>query len=287
VRCTCLLASAAVVAVVAAAMAVAGAGAGCSSAQTVDTDARRVDAAHGDGPLADAATDAATDAASDAAADADSDAAGCGISTGDTVALDGNGDLAAYPASQVLTPGVPLAAGDRIAITWDPTYLYVTAVSASFAGELKPLHVYLETRALAAAVPATGKEYGGDTPFVPFSPDHLIALRRTDDAGGGTGAYDGVYTPAAAWTTKAFALVPGTHVFASADGGTLSVRTPWTALGGCPAAMRLAAHVVHGDVANDWKDTVPATHTPWVAPGGGYHEIDLTADPAIAGWAVH
>lgn len=270
-----------------------GAMAACSSAQTIGgpdaavIDARAGDAADGDAAASDAASDAPIDAAVDAMIDARVvDAPACAIDPGDTVLLDGTGDLAAYPASQVLTPGVPLAAGDRVAITWDPQYLYVTATAGSFADAFKPLHVYVETGAtLPAAVPTMGKEYGGDTPFLPFSPTHLIAIRRQDD--GGTGAYDGVYTPAAAWTTRTFALVPGTHVFASADNGTLSVRTPWSALGGCPTTMRLAAHVVHGDVANDWKDTVPTTHTPWVAPGGGYYEIDLTADPAIAGWTVH
>ncbi len=250
--------------------------AGCSSAQSAPPDARRVDAAAG--PDAAEPIDAAVDAAPDAAS-------GCAISAGDTPVLDGTGDLAAYPASQVVTPGVPLASGDRVAITWDPTYLYVTVAAASFADPFKPLHVYLETdTTLPAATPAMGKEYGGDTPFLPFAGTHLIAVRRTDDAG--TGPYDGVYQPGApiTWATRTFALLPGTHVFASADNGTLSVRTPWAALGGCPTTMRLAAHVVHGDVANDWKDVVPATHTPWMTPGGGHYRVDLTADPAIDGW---
>lgn len=234
-----------------------------------------------------APTDARVDAAGpDAAIDAPADAPpGCTISTGDSPVLDGAGDLAAYPASQVLTPGVPLVAADRVAITWDPMYLYVTVTAGSFADPFKPLHVYLQTgTTLPAATPSTGKEYGGDTPFLPFAPTHLVAIRRQDDAG--TGAYDGVYVPGdpVTWSTRTFGLVPGTHVFASADNGTLSVRTPWAALGGCPTAMRLAAHVVHGDVANDWKDTVPATHTPWMTPGGGHYRIDLTADPAISGW---
>jgi hypothetical protein len=50
------------------------------------------------------------------------------------------------------------------------------------------------------------------------------------------------------------------------------VRTPWTALGGCPLAVRLTP-TVHGVAANEWKDLLPATHTPRMAPGGGYYEI--------------
>lgn len=257
--------------------------AGCSTAQVAQPDARRIDAA-----TLDADPDAApTDAVVADGEPPDGPGPGCTISTGDTVILDGDGDLAAYPAAQVLSPGVPLLASDRVAITWDPTYLYVTATAGSFADNaFRPLHLYLQTgTTLPAATTSTGKEYGGNTPFLPFAPTQLIAIRRTDDAG--TGAYDGVYVPGApvTWATRSFPLVPGTHVFASADNGTLSVRTPWTALGGCPTTMRLAAHVVHGVVANEWKDAVPTTHTPWVTPGGGYYQIDLTAAPAIAGWS--
>ncbi|HVV82081.1 MAG TPA: hypothetical protein VHE35_03335 [Kofleriaceae bacterium] len=264
--------------------------AGCSSAQVAGDGPPHVDApAALDGPPGDADGDAGLDGATDGAIDAEGDAAPpCPISTGDSPVLDGTGDLAAYPASQVLTPGVPLQATDRVAITWDPMYLYVTATAGSFADPFKPLHVYVETGdALPAAAPSMGKEYGGDVPFLPFAANHLIAVRRQDDSG--TGAYDGVYLPdmPVSWTTRTAALVPGTDVFASADNGTLSVRTPWAALGGCPTTMRLAAHVVNGDVGNDWKDTVPTTHTPWMQPGGGYYEIDLTADPAIAGWTQH
>ena len=134
---------------------------------------------------------------------------------------------------------MPLLASDRVAITWDPTYLYITATAGSFtdaAGAFRPLHVYVQTgTTLPAATTAAGKEYSGTTPFLPFTPTHLIAIRRTDD--GGTGAYDGVYGPGApvTWTTRSFALVPGTHVFVSADNGTLSVRTPWTTASRSPA----------------------------------------------------
>src|SRR5207248_9421130 len=41
----------------------------------------------------------------DAAPDAPPDAAGCAITSGVTPSLDGNGDLAKYPAAQQLAPG--------------------------------------------------------------------------------------------------------------------------------------------------------------------------------------
>jgi hypothetical protein len=201
--------------------------------------------------------------------------------------LDGNGDLAKYAATQVTAPGAPLAGTDEVALTWDRTNLYVTVTSDAFLDPYQPLHVYLETGAapLAAAVASTGKEYGGLTPKLPFTATHLIAVRRTSDSG--TGPYDAVYTPASSWDTRATPLAAGTDVFASSDNRTLSVRVPWTALGGCPTAMRMTIHVVHGVAANEWKDLLPITTTPWVAPGGGYFEIDLTQPPPMSGWAVH
>lgn len=235
-----------------------------------------VDAPTTDGPTTDASIDAPIDAP------------GCAISTGHTIALDGTDDLAAYPASQRLTPGAPVAASDEVALTWDPTYLYLTVTSDSFLDASRPVHLYVEARAdLPAAQASQGKEYGGLTPALPFAPNYVIALRRTNDFG--TGPYDGVYVPTGAqpWATRTQALDPGTDVFISSDNRTLSVRTPWTALGGCPLELRLALHVVHGAIANEWKDLVPTTHTPWMAPGGGYYEVALTGSPAISGWVLH
>jgi hypothetical protein len=249
---------------------------GCSSADFAP-DARRIDAPLDAAPAIDAAPDAPPDAAVDAAP--------CPINAGHSPTLDGTEDLFAYPASQRITPGFRLNSGDQVAITWDRLELYVTVVSASFVGAFKPAHVYLETGAapLPAPSPTTGKEYGNNIPALPFAATHLIAIRRQDDSG--SGPYDGVYAPSATWTTRTFALVPGTHVFVSADGLTLSARVPWAALGGCPTTMRLVAHVVHGEPANEWKDTVPTSHTPWIGPaGGGHYRVDLTADPAVTGW---
>lgn len=238
----------------------------------------------------DVGADAGPDAGpGDAGTDTGRDAAGsCAISVGDTVVLDGMGDVAAYPGSQLLVPGATVAATDVVAITWDPTYFYATVTSDGFLDAFEPFHLYLEARtALGTAMPSLGKEYGGLTAALPFSPTHLIAVRRTSDSGTG-GPYDGVYVPAGtpAWSVRATSLDVGVHAFVSTDSRTISVRVPWTALGGCPTRLRLVAHVVHGDVGNEWKDVVPTTHTPWAAPGGGFYEIDLSADPAVAGWAL-
>lgn len=208
--------------------------------------------------------------------------AGCGISAGVSPTLDGNNDLADYPAAQQLAPGAMMGA-DGAAIAWDRGWLYVTVTSDAFTNAYQPLHVYLETGTdLNGATPATGKEYGGLIAKLPFAANYLVAVRRVADSGSG-GSYNGVYTQASAWATQSTPL----DVLVSADQRTLSVAVPWNALGTCPHAMRLAVHVVHGVTGNEWKDLVPSTHTPWVAPGGGYYEIDLTGSPAIASWILH
>lgn len=213
---------------------------------------------------------------------------GCGIATGDAPDIDGSGDIAAYPTSQVLTPGATLSSTDVAAITWSSRHLYVTMTSDAFTDASRPLHVYLELGiTLGAVEPGTGKEYGGNLPTLPFRPTHLIAIRRTSDLGP-PGPYDGVYVAIDGWMTPSSALVEGTDVFASADQQTLSVRIPWSALGGCPLRMRLAAHVVYGAPLSgmEWKDAIPSTHTPWTPSGGAFYDIDLTGDPAVSSWTV-
>lgn len=205
------------------------------------------------------------------------DAPGCAISQGMTPVLDGVNDLADYPAGQRLTPGAMLGS-DGAAFSWDPQRFYVTVQSSAFANAYEPLHIYVETAdTLAAATPAQGKEYSGLVPQLPFSPSHLIAVRRVSDAG--TGPYNGVFIPDQQWQMRTTPLTDSVDVFAAND--EISVQVPWAALGGCPHAMRLAIHVVHAQPANEWKDLVPATHTPWQAPGGDYYELDLTAAPGV------
>lgn len=176
-----------------------------------------------------------------------------------------------------------MVGSDAAALAWDHTHLFVTLTSAAFAAPYEPLHIYLETgTTLGSATPTAGKEYGGLVPMLPFAPTHVIAIRRVSDAG--TGGYNGVFVPGDGWAVRTLALDGAT--FVSADSKTLSVQVPWSALGGCPTALRLAIHVVHGQAGNEWKDLVPSTHAPWLANGGGYYEIDLTASPAVAGWTL-
>lgn len=248
------------------------------------------DASEDIGP-GDATADAAEDAASadtgvaDAGTDAMIDAsARCpGISVGDTVVLDGDGDLTAYASSQRLTPGGTLAPTDAFGIAWDQDYLYLTLVSPAFGDGFKPLHVYVEARtSLPAAAMTTGKEYSGETPVLGFMATHLIGMRRTSTGGDGV-PYNGLYVPSDGWLNRTVALDEGVDLWVSSENTAMSARVAWTDLG-CPTVLRLTTHVVNAEPANEWKDFLPLTATPWMAPGGGYFEIDLTADPDVAGW---
>lgn len=241
-----------------------------------------------DAPERDAALDAAHhDAPLPVDAPPADVAAACAIAAGVTPLLDGTGDLAAYPVAQHVSPGAMLGA-DGAALAWDRDRLYLTVTSTAFTTAYEPLHVYVQAGTeLGAVVPGSGKEYSGLTARLPFTPTHLIAARQV--SGAGAAAYDGVYVPGTttpAWTTRETPLVEGTDVFVSTDHQTLSISVPWVALGGCPTQLRLAVHVVHAVAGNEWKDLIPTTHTPWVAPGGGYYELDLTAAPAITNWTL-
>ena len=209
---------------------------------------------------------------------------GCAIAPGITPALDGSGDLADYPASQQLTPGAMLGA-DAAAIGWNPTRLFLTVTSNAFTAPYEPLHVYVETGTdLSAAAASQGKEYSDLTPALPFTPSHLVGVRRVSDSGTG-GAYNGVFVPSDGWMNRTVALE--TSTFVSTDQRTISVVVPWCALGTeCPTMMRVALHVVHAQAANEWKDLIPSTHTPWQTPGGGYYEIDLTGGLAVSAWTL-
>lgn len=254
---------------------------GCAKGASAGGDALE-DAANTDARIVDSRPVDVAEVTADAAVDAPPvmPDAGCAISNGATPTLDGANDLAKYPAAQRLTPGAMLGA-DGAAIAWNRTHLYVTVSSIAFGSAYEPLHVYVETGAqLTSSMASQGKEYSNLTPALPFSPTHVIAVRRISDAG--TGGYDGIFVPTDQWQTRTLALEPDT--FASTT--QLSVRVPWSALGGCPTQMRLALHVVHGVVGNEWKDLVPSTHTPWQMPGGGYFEIDLTGTAATASYVL-
>ncbi|MBZ0116264.1 MAG: hypothetical protein K8H88_04700 [Sandaracinaceae bacterium] len=271
---------------------------GCASGASPTDAGARFDGGQDSGVASDAmiSVDAGSDAGfdsgpadsgrpPDAGADAD---VGCRISLGDTPSIDGSADIADYPTSQVLAPGAPLSSADVAAVTWSSSHLYVTLTSEAFLDPSRPLHVYLElAQRLGDPSTATGKEYGGNVPTLPFTPTHLVAIRRTSDLGP-PGPYNGVYLVSDGWMARAAPLTEAVEVFASGDQRTLSVRVPWNSLGGCPTQMRIAAHVVYGAPLSgmEWKDTLPAGHAPWASTGGGFYEVDLTGDTASSRWTL-
>ena len=159
-----------------------------------------------------------------------------------------------YPAAQQLAPGAALGA-DGAAIAWDRTRpLHHGAPRTRSSSAYEPLHIYLEAGTALArrvAVDRQGVQRARPAAAVHAdradrgAPRHRRRHRRRTTA---------CSSPDGGWTTRATPLAPGTDVFASADERTLSVAVPWTALGGCPTALRLAVHVVHASAGNEWKE---------------------------------
>jgi glycogen debranching enzyme len=190
---------------------------------------------------------------------------------GDHVTLDGSDDLGAFPVEQREVPGVPLADWDGFALAHDEDYLYLAIVSPAFEDDLTPFLVYLQADPDAAIVPSSGMTYAGLVPELPFTPTHTIALRAVSDAGDGVGPYNGVWVPGSAGWRQVGRLQQGVSFHVASDRHTLSARVPWAWLGD-PQQVRLVAHVVYAQPGEEWKDTVPAGHTPWDG-GGSYSEI--------------
>ncbi len=200
-------------------------------------------------------------------------------SIGERVSFDGTTDIDAFDVQQVLTPGVPTGSSDLFAFDWDADYFYIAIRSDSLASDYKAAFIYLEgAEALTAATPSNGSEYSNQTPSLPFTPTHQISLRQLDDDGSQSGAWNGV------WENEmdVFQRVARSYEekYNSAS-RTISVKIPRAYVPG--RYLRLAAHIVHAEPGNEWKATVPASHTPWAA-GGGYYEIDTAGGHSVANW---
>ncbi|MCB9683094.1 MAG: esterase [Alphaproteobacteria bacterium] len=212
------------------------------------------------------------------------------------VALDGTDDLAAYAPGQQLTGGAVgarLADDDVLAVDWDEDHLYLSLHSAAFADDEAPWMVYLQAgeAPLAAAVPAEGSTYQRGNvqlpAWLPFTPTHQITLRGQTAFGPDDGPWIGIWKRrAGGGYDQVRRLAFGVDAWRSADGRTLSIAVP-RALLGAHDTLRLASHVVWGVVGNEWKDLVPAGHTPWVTSGGSWIEIDLLdPDHQVSAWQI-
>ncbi len=200
------------------------------------------------------------------------------------LAFDHTDDLDALPATQAVAPGVPLQPWSAFAFDWDDHYLYVVVVSEAFEDPFAPFVLYVEADPGAAA-PSAGIAYSGQTPGLPFTPTHAIALRRQHDAGDGIGPWSGVWVPDGADWRPAFRFLEGRDVFTATDQHTLAAVVP-RHLFGDATRLRLAGHVVYAVPGEEWKGTVPPTHTPWEATGGQDWLLDLDGPHPAAAWTL-
>lgn len=195
------------------------------------------------------------------------------------VGFDGVDDLGKIDPAHVTGPGVALQPWSGFGLQWDAHWLYVAVVSSAFEDPWRPFVLYLEASAspLPPAVPGQGMAYDGLVPNLPFTPTHTVAMRnQTED---GTGPWDGVWRH----DVRELRFERGVTEWLAADAHTLSVRVPRALLGDVRYA-RIAGHVVHAAPGQEWKEVVPAGHTPWTPSTSGFWEIDLEADGGVATW---
>jgi len=203
------------------------------------------------------------------------------------VRFDGVDDLNDIDAESHVATGAPLQPWSAFGFTWDDEALYLAIVSEAFEQPFEPFVLYLETTSgsFAAATPSTGIEYSGLTPELPFTPNAMITLRqRSWEPSSGEPPWNAVWEPdgQGGWQVVR-RLEPAADWYVAGDRHTLSARIPRAALGS-PSALRIAGHVVHAQAGNEWKELVPAGHTPWAAGGGDHYEIDLGGPPAASNW---
>jgi hypothetical protein len=209
--------------------------------------------------------------------------------TGAAVALDGADDIDAYAAAQVLRApalGLPLQPWEAFALDWDDDWLYVTIVAQAFEEDFTPFFLYLEADPTGPAAPSDGVAYSFGTVTspseLPFTATHVVALRAVGGAGPQGGPWPGLWRREAGGDVQLVRFAPGRELFVATDRHTISARVPLAPLGH-PSRLRVAGHAVWGAAGDEWKDVVPATHTPW-ASGGGWYELDLTGPRAATGW---
>jgi hypothetical protein len=130
-----------------------------------------------------------------------------------------------------------------------------------------------------------GLTYSDQTPTLPFTARYAVSLRRLSDDGSGEGPYNGIWRNEGGEWVRQQRLEQGKQWWISSDQHTLSVRIPREALG-APEGLRFVAHVVNAAVGNEWKETLPAGHTPWEG-GGQYFSVDLTQGGALDSWPVN
>ena len=208
--------------------------------------------------------------------------------TGQLLRFDGAGDYDKFAASQQLTPAIPLEAWERVALTWDEDWLYIAIVNRGFASDLPAYMIYIEsaTGAFSPAQGSLGMTYLQQSAHFPFTPTHLLGVRHKSDNGDGFGAWNGLWRRDAAgsWALQQ-RLRGGRDIWYAADRHTIAYRIHRLQLGS-PTRIRLAAHLVYAQPANEWKAMLPTQHTPWQAASSGYYEIDLSGSKGVSNWQL-
>ena len=209
------------------------------------------------------------------------------ITTGSVIAFDGKDDIKKYKPTQVVTPGIQLKTWERFALTWDRDWLYITIVSQGFENGVKAFNLYLETAGATwpTVKQGSGIRYLNQVPMLPFTPTYMLGVRRQSNNNDGFGPWNGIWRK----TTKGWILqtrfkTKSDYVVAS-DKHTISYRVHRAELG-WPQKLRWAGHLVNHVAGNEWKLTLPKSHTPWVHSNKGYYEIELANPPNSSKWVV-
>ena len=204
--------------------------------------------------------------------------------TAPAIALDGLDDFDKFSASSSLAVGAPLQPWDAFALTWDKDNLYVAVVSEAFEDSWTPFLLYLDTSE-GPISPSWGMEYSGFVPELPFEPSYAVVGRQQSDDGTASGPYNGLWRRDGATWIQQERGEPNVDEWLSSDLHTRSFTVSRHAIGD-PDTLRMAGHIVYAVPANEWKDLIPAAHTPWAAGGGAHVRVDLTGPSDASSWEI-
>ena len=200
-----------------------------------------------------------------------------------TYTFSGSNGLSEIPTGNQITPGLALDAGDRVALDWDSSGLYLAVATVMFSDQTKAYVLYLETTqsSFSAAVSNTGIEYASLTAEVPFDAQYAIAIRGTvDDVEGGS-AWTGLYERKVGGWELVAAFVDDDSMWRTT--GEIDVVVPFSLIG-TPTSIRIAGHAINEVVTQEWKDVIPTGHTPWATSTSGFYEIDLSGTHTVSSW---
>ncbi len=202
------------------------------------------------------------------------------------VIFDGSEDLGKLSPDQQVEPGAPLEPWSRWGLEWDDRFLYVALVSPLFQDDFKAAMVYIEPvlDERPESLTRQGVDYSGQRAVLPLDASYMISWRWQQSGAAGDEPWSGVYTWRDGSWQRVWGMTPGEHLWGASDRHTMSVRVP-LGLFGPARRWRLVGHAIHGEPGEEWKELLPASHTPWDG-GGGAIEIDLDGAHGQENWMV-